>query len=640
MMRVIKNIRRYKMPILLFVFVELLLFGVLRWTKDQHIREYLHDTAKSIESKYLVTVNSFEDKAQIAFETLINTDEIKSILKQAFYAKTLEEKDKYRKKLYKLLSLKYQSLKRFNFKQIHFHQSDNRSFLRLHDREKYGDDLSSFRKTVVYVNETRQKISGFEDGISSNGYRFVFPLFDKDLYLGSVELSFSIYTIINHNDKDIIYAKFIINKNFLLPKHLNSPDSIYKPCSIDQDFVVDKNCTEGEIKLPHDLEFHKHFKNNPQEAFSLAKEFKNHTYIQTFVPVLDPIGKKTIAYIVTVTDGKYLEQIKNSFHIAFISLSMIIILLFMRHTRRKEFEKKIHRQNRELALANKRLKTIINSQNNLIVIADNDQMIEVNQKVLDFFGFDSFEEMLQTNKCICGFFIKCKECFHLDQVPENSGCINYLRTLRKKHRIVNMISKNMEVRSFQINIDEYDKNGSSIITFNDITDILIKQKLLEYKAQHDQLTNIYNRQKTDEILLNICKYSNRRKERIGLIMFDIDHFKSVNDHYGHDIGDEVLVCITKLIRANIREEDSFGRWGGEEFIIVIRHSTLEDTVKKAENLRKILEEFKAQSIPSVTASFGVTMLKAGDSAKTILKRADIALYKAKKCGRNQVQVQE
>lgn len=154
------------------------------------------------------------------------------------------------------------------------------------------------------------------------------------------------------------------------------------------------------------------------------------------------------------------------------------------------------------------------------------------------------------------------------------------------------------------------------------------------------MTNIYNRQKTDEILLNICKYSNRRKERIGLIMFDIDHFKSVNDHYGHDIGDEVLVCITKLIRANIREEDSFGRWGGEEFIIVIRHSTLEDTVKKAENLRKILEEFKPQSIPSVTASFGVTMLKAGDSAKTILKRADIALYKAKKCGRNQVQVQE
>ncbi len=636
----VKNIQHYKMFILSFVLIEMLLFGIIAWSQERHIQEYLSDTANSVESKYRIIIKSFEDKAYIAFETLINTDSVKSVFKKAVNSQDYKQKELYRNELYELLSPKYESLKRFNFRQIHFHQNNNHSFLRMHDPQKYGDDLSGFRKTVVYVNQTHQKISGFEDGISNNGYRFVFPLFDRNIYLGSVELSFSIYTIVNHNDDDILNAKFIISKNALLSKHYKNPHSIYKTCSIDPSFVVDRNCTDKKLKLPYSSDFHKHFQNNPQEAFSLTKKYNNHTYIQTFVPIQNPVTSKTVAYIVTIMDGKYLEQMKNSFHIAFISLSMIIILLFMRYAKRKEFRKKIQQQNRELSLANKRLKTIINSQNNLIVIVNNDKMIEVNKKVLDFFGFDTFEAMIKTNKCICSFFIKCKECFHLDQVPENSSCINYLKSLRKKHRIVNMISKDLEVRSFQINIDDYDKNGSSIITFNDITDILLKQKLLEYKAQHDQLTNIYNRQKTDEVLLNICKYSNRRKEKIGLIMFDIDHFKIVNDQYGHDTGDEVLKCITKLVQANIRAEDSFGRWGGEEFILIIRHSTLQETIKKAENLRKTLENFKAENIPSVTASFGVTELKAGDTAKTILKRADIALYKAKKAGRNRVEVEK
>jgi len=621
-----------------FVLIELLLYGVITWSQENHTHEYLVDTTNSVESKYRIIIKSFEDKAFIAFETLINTDKVKSIFKKAVQSQNPQQKDHYRKELYKLLSPKYESLKRFSFRQIHFHQIDNHSFLRMHDPEKYGDDLSDFRKTVVYVNKTHKKISGFEDGISNNGYRFVFPLSDQNIYLGSVELSFSLYTIVNHNDDDILSAKLIISKEALLSSHYKGSKSIYKTSSIDSDFVVDKNYSDDKPKLPCNGDFRERFQNNPKKSFSLTKNFDNHTYIQTFVPIQDPVTSKTAAYIVTVMDGKYLKQMKNSFNIAFISLSMIITLLFMRYAKRKEFRKKIQQQNRELSLANKRLKTIIDSQNSLIVIADNDQMIEVNQKVLDFFGFDSFDEMIKINRCICSFFIKCKECFHIDQIPENSGCVNHLKSLKKKHRIVNMISKDLEVRSFQINIDNYDKNGSSIITFNDITDILLKQKLLEYKAQHDQLTNIYNRQKTDEVLLNICKYSNRRKEKIGLIMFDIDHFKIINDRYGHDIGDEVLKNIAKLIQSNIREEDSFGRWGGEEFLLIIRHSDLEDTVKKAESLRKILENFKAENIPYVTASFGVTQLKAGDSAKTILKRADIALYKAKKNGRNRVEV--
>jgi diguanylate cyclase (GGDEF)-like protein len=126
-----------------------------------------------------------------------------------------------------------------------------------------------------------------------------------------------------------------------------------------------------------------------------------------------------------------------------------------------------------------------------------------------------------------------------------------------------------------------------------------------------------------------------KREGFSIIFFDIDHFKSVNDNYGHKIGDEVLVELAQLIQQHLMNRELFGRWGGEEFLI-ISSTAGEVTVKLAEDLRKVVANHHFIGAGNLTASFGVTNSKPGDSIDSLLNRADKGLYQCKNCGRNQV----
>ena len=119
-------------------------------------------------------------------------------------------------------------------------------------------------------------------------------------------------------------------------------------------------------------------------------------------------------------------------------------------------------------------------------------------------------------------------------------------------------------------------------------------------------------------------------------MFDIDHFKRINDTYGHDIGDDVLVNLSELVKTCIRETDIFARWGGEEFMLLLPHTTMLNASKLAERIRAIIEKNNFPTVGTITSSFGVTQYVNTDTAETFTKRVDRALYKAKETGRNRV----
>jgi diguanylate cyclase (GGDEF)-like protein len=122
---------------------------------------------------------------------------------------------------------------------------------------------------------------------------------------------------------------------------------------------------------------------------------------------------------------------------------------------------------------------------------------------------------------------------------------------------------------------------------------------------------------------------------LSVILFDIDHFKSFNDTYGHLKGDEVLMVVAKNTAANIRKSDIIARWGGEEFIVLLPNTPLATAELVAENLRKQISAIKIQGVErAITSSFGVTEFKEGDDHDSIVKRADDALYEAKKGGRD------
>jgi diguanylate cyclase (GGDEF)-like protein len=164
-----------------------------------------------------------------------------------------------------------------------------------------------------------------------------------------------------------------------------------------------------------------------------------------------------------------------------------------------------------------------------------------------------------------------------------------------------------------------------------------RRKKIFHNATHDVLTGLYNRYAINHFFKQKIDEAKRYNKPLSIIFCDIDFFKKINDTYGHDIGDFVLKNIAVILKTHLRSSDISARWGGEEFIIFLPQTQCQEAAKIAEKLRKVIEESLFSSIKTVTCSFGVTELKANESADEFLKRVDNLLYKAKENGRNRVE---
>lgn len=167
-------------------------------------------------------------------------------------------------------------------------------------------------------------------------------------------------------------------------------------------------------------------------------------------------------------------------------------------------------------------------------------------------------------------------------------------------------------------------------------DIQQKNKELNKLALTDKLTNLCNRRKLEEVLQVELDRKERFNHDFCVSILDIDHFKAVNDQFGHQQGDQVLIQIANILKDNLRKTDALGRYGGEEFLIVFPESNLDDVIGLLENFRRKIASHLFAGVGHKTASFGVTLSKEGDSVAGIIARADSALYKAKNSGRNKV----
>lgn len=157
---------------------------------------------------------------------------------------------------------------------------------------------------------------------------------------------------------------------------------------------------------------------------------------------------------------------------------------------------------------------------------------------------------------------------------------------------------------------------------------------LQRLSTTDKLTGLSNRHRLDETLRQAIEKSKRYGRPLSVIMIDLDHFKKVNDTYGHQRGDDVLQQSAAIFRQNCRSTDTVGRWGGEEFLIVCPETDLNNGVLLAEKLRKALCENAMFEAHTQTASFGVCSYKEADTPETLVGKADDALYEAKASERN------
>jgi len=170
-----------------------------------------------------------------------------------------------------------------------------------------------------------------------------------------------------------------------------------------------------------------------------------------------------------------------------------------------------------------------------------------------------------------------------------------------------------------------------------LTDRLGKTNIhLEKAATTDELTGIYNRHYFEIKVTELMDTADNGNSPLSLIMFDLDHFKRINDTYGHPIGDQILIKTTEICRKNLRTEDLFARFGGEEFVIVLQNSTVLAALKVAEKLREAIYNSNPEMVGRYSCSFGVAERAKSESFTNWYKRADKSLYHAKSSGRNRV----
>lgn len=164
---------------------------------------------------------------------------------------------------------------------------------------------------------------------------------------------------------------------------------------------------------------------------------------------------------------------------------------------------------------------------------------------------------------------------------------------------------------------------------------------LKRMALNDPLTGLANRRYLDMALQTRRDELGRYGWSYGVLLLDIDHFKTFNDRYGHDMGDRVLTMVAKTLEANVRSSDLAGRWGGEEFLVVMRLVDAQAIERRAEELRSLIaaSSLIVEDEPlSVTVSIGATLARAGETIEETLKRADALLYRSKDEGRNRISV--
>ncbi len=268
--------------------------------------------------------------------------------------------------------------------------------------------------------------------------------------------------------------------------------------------------------------------------------------------------------------------------------------------------------------------------NLMIVKTDCDCMIlDATEAFHTFSGYDKEELM---GYALSSFHATDKSNVDFLQMKE------ILQEKKKWSGEIEIKQKKGEVVWMDTVISPYLDDNGDVISYTAIYHDITDKKRIERLSITDPLTKLYNRQKFNEVFeMLLMRRHWEHGCSFGFIIADIDYFKKVNDIYGHQAGDRVLVSVAETFAQTIRPGDVLARWGGEEFVFLIPDVDVEKIRFVAQKLRAAIEQIDIPEVGHVTASFGISIYGEGDTQETLLHRADTALYQAKDNGRNRVE---
>ena len=567
------------------------------------------DSEAAILSEYMDFIQNMDDVAQ------------------QFQAFDKQELNNSIKEIYNRLN------KNVNLTHMYFIKTDGSVLLRVHDYEKDSDIVK--RETFKKAKELQSLYYGLEFGLKKNyTLRVVKPWFVDGKLIGYLELGKEIDKVIDDISKYLkTYIYLAVKKEIysVSPKFVKEN---IKHKIATNDYYIAYNTFTVLSQMESIL-------NNNINLEDI--EFQNKDYFVSKTTLSDVSGKD-LGYFIFLSDVSLEHSIM--FHSAkllaivlFVVSSFLVIGAYILIKKREgsinTLTSKLHEQKEELSHFNIKLQKLFDLQKNIIITTDGKKLQMANQAMYDFFGFDDIEDFRKHYNCICDRFVNNDDFFHLGKVPEGQNWIETIKDFSGDKRIVAMLDNNMESYAFSVSVSEVEK-GDFIVSFTDISNTIIEHKKLQLKVTHDKLTNALNREFFDNNINLIIEEV--KPHRLGVIICDIDHFKNVNDTYGHNRGDIILKEIVTSIKGSIRQEDYLIRWGGEEFIMLMKVDTPDALKKSVEHVRKQIEKQHFEEVGNITASFGATLYQDDEEILECVARADKALYMAKENGRNQVQI--
>lgn len=264
----------------------------------------------------------------------------------------------------------------------------------------------------------------------------------------------------------------------------------------------------------------------------------------------------------------------------------------------------------------------------LIAPENNGQIVDANQAATRFYGYSRDEMCMKHTWEINAMGQDVLPVMHeIARLPGGHKPLTFV------HKLADGNLRHVQTYAGPVVVD-----GTRLMLciIHDITEQKRLEQELERAALLDPLTGVGNRRQFMQLVENARTQNPQRTHNFSLMLVDADHFKAINDRYGHNKGDDALVMLARTLETGIRETDTVFRWGGEEFLILLPLTGLEGAMHVAESLRKTVEERVSPDLPALTVSVGVAQYETGEDFTRLFKRVDDALYQAKTSGRNQV----
>lgn len=535
-----------------------------------------------------------------------------ALLNSAEVLKAIRESDSDH--LYRLILPRYNALREENpyLTIMQFHAADGCSIVRIHMKARHGDNIAARRPMLREIHANHAMISGFEGGLGGIAFRVIVPIFDQGNYIGALEYGLDTdYFIQRIKQFAGSETVMMIHREWLGAADRNlfsrGIGEYYFPAgSEERQKLIESYADRNPDLQPRHIVFN----NRAYEVNTLVLQDSRHRNLGLLISIDD----------VTGITPNFLDILLGSFLITAI---MIAVLWGM-------FEYAFRALIGKVTLQERYIETILDSQKNMVIVTDGQQIIYANHALLDYFHAATLEEFWQKYQCVCTLFESSATQEYLQPEMDGMRWTDYLiLNAEKENQAKITIDGKTSIFTVHSKKMEYGGEIRHVVVFTDIT-------RLNELATQDILTGLANRFQFDKVLEHSIYLAIRHKAPLSLLLIDIDHFKQVNDRYGHLAGDEVLKKLATILQNGVRKSDVVARWGGEELVVLLPDSELVSAAKLAETLRMRIEEGDFTPVERVTCSIGAVQWQEGENTDVFLRRADEKLYQAKEEGRNRV----